>query len=95
MKQHITPSQAREITEQQFYSLLPGEIVNRSDWSKFHHRKITIGRLIEYLDIVKMTQINSEGRWLVTHTANHSQYAGDELIDVLWKLTVRDITRYD
>lgn len=49
MKQHISPSQAQEITEEQFYSLFD-EIVKRNDWANFHHKKITIGKCIEILE---------------------------------------------
>ena len=50
MKQHLTPKQLLEVTEEQFYSLFD-EIVKRNDWSKYHHKKMTIGKMIEYLMI--------------------------------------------
>lgn len=53
MKQHITPEQAQEITEEQFYNLfedvLEEKIVHRSDWYKYHHKKMTIGKMIAIL----------------------------------------------
>jgi len=53
VKQHILPKQAKEITEEQFYSLFPGKlhdnVVERKDWANFHHKKITIGKMIELL----------------------------------------------
>lgn len=48
MKQHITPKQASEISEESFYSIL-NEAVNRKDWANYHHKKITIGKMIEFL----------------------------------------------
>lgn len=48
MKQHITPKQAKEITEEQFYALFD-TIVKREDWANFHHKKVTIGLMIEFL----------------------------------------------
>lgn len=52
MKQHITPSQAKEITEEQFYKLFKNqhwECVHRKDWADYHHKKVTIGKMIEIL----------------------------------------------
>jgi hypothetical protein len=48
MKQHISPKQLKEITKVQFYTLLP-DFVIRNDWSEYHHKKITIGKMIEIL----------------------------------------------
>jgi len=50
MKQHISPMQAREVTEEQFYSFYPeGELVRRKDWATYHHKKMTIGKMIEIM----------------------------------------------
>lgn len=49
MKQHITPQQAQQITEEQFYSLFD-EIVKRKDYANFHHKKLDIGKMIEILE---------------------------------------------
>lgn len=49
MKYHITPKQAREINEDAFYSLF-NEIVKREDWAKYHHKKVTIGKMIDFID---------------------------------------------
>lgn len=46
MKQHITPKQANELGENMFYELFP-DLVRREEWAKYHHKKITIGKLIE------------------------------------------------
>lgn len=56
MKQHITPKQAKEITEEQFYSMFCTDqtsfdrIVKRKDWANYHHKKVTIGKCIEILE---------------------------------------------
>ena len=60
MKQHITPSQAQEITEEQFYSLFD-EIVKRKDWANFHHKKVAIGKCIEIIDGYSCWRIEDEG----------------------------------
>lgn len=48
MKQHILPKQAKELTEEQFYDLFE-EIVPRKDWANYHHKKVTVGKLIEII----------------------------------------------
>jgi hypothetical protein len=48
MKQHILPKQAKQLTEEQFYSLFE-DIVPRKDWANYHHKKVTTGKLIEIL----------------------------------------------
>ena len=46
MKYHITPKQAKEVTEEHFYSMF-NEIVKREDWYKYHHKKMDIGKMID------------------------------------------------
>ena len=49
MKEHITPSQAKEITKEQFYTLFKNQhwaCVNRNDWADYHHKKVTIGKML-------------------------------------------------
>lgn len=82
MKQHITPKQARELTENQFYSLF-NEIVPRKDWYSFHHRKVTIGKMIEVLQNVSIESSNQE--WVV-----NKKYRNKELTDALWE-AVKDL----
>jgi len=68
LKQHITPSQAQEITEEQFYSLFD-EIVKRDDWANFHHKKVTIGKCIEIINRYLFWSIKSmdcDGKFTVT-----------------------------
>lgn len=85
MKQHITPNQAKEITEDQFYSLF-NEIVKRNDWADYHYKKITIGKMIEILDkdyVLEMT--TSEIKvWLKGDIRTIRRYEGG-LCDTLWK----------
>jgi hypothetical protein len=49
MKQHITPKQVSEVSKEYFYSLFE-ELVDRDDWADFHHKKMTIGKMIEIID---------------------------------------------
>ena len=97
MKQHITPSQALEITEEQFYSLFD-EIVRRKDWANFHHKKVTIGKCIEILErkyyfvsfrmLRDLTQPNEKiclHLWPNAMSDEHSQIWGAEVIDALWQ----------
>lgn len=79
MKYHITPKQAKEITEEQFYSMF-NEIVKRDDWANYHHRKMTIGKMIDFLDGVKIYKSPFNHQWEVDDT-----YFGKELTDALWE----------
>lgn len=92
MKQHITPKQAKQLTETQFYSLFD-EIVPRADWANYHHKKVTIGKLIEVLGDVTITQAHKGSQWDVT-SSNRQQfnYLETELVDALWNAVVDAIT---
>jgi hypothetical protein len=79
MKSHITPKQAKEITEQQFYSMF-NEIVPRSDWANFHHKKMHIAKMIDFLDEVTIHKSPFSGQWSVD-----DKYFGKELVDALWE----------
>jgi hypothetical protein len=85
MKQHILPKQAAEITEDQFYSLFPDELVKRDDWANYHHKKVTIGKMIEFLSLdgdLEITQFPES--WFVSQcylSADH-----EELVDALWEI---------
>lgn len=79
MKQHITPSQAKQLTEGQFYSLFE-EIVPRKNWSNYHHRKMTIGKMIEILGTVTITRSDDGNLWVVD-----DRYTHKELVDALWE----------
>lgn len=87
MKQHVTPTQMQEITEEQLYSLFD-EIVKRKDWANYHHKKMTIGKMIEILhkrscDI----RIESAGQvWYIDNNIpNANEHGYTELCDVLWQ----------
>ena len=82
MKYHITPKQAKEISEEQFYSYF-NEIVSRNDWANYHHRKMDIGKMIDYLDEVTISKSIVDGMWNVFVFEKH--YEGKELVDALWK----------
>lgn len=89
MKHHITPNQAKEVTESQFYSLFT-EIVHRRDWANYHHKKMTIGKMIECLGEVSIKGNPTARIFKATKvTANGRVYLGKELADALW-LAVKD-----
>lgn len=88
MKQHITPKQAKQLAESQFYSLFD-EIVPRADWAHYHHKKVTIGKLIESLGDVTITQAHKGSTWEVSVAYEpNATYQERELIDALWDATV-------
>lgn len=83
MKYHIKPKQAKEISEEQFYSLFE-EIVKRDDWYKYHNKKVDIGKMIEYLGEVSVYK-DLNHLWVVNHN-----YNAKELSDALWE-AVKDM----
>lgn len=90
MKQHITPSQAKEITEEQFYSLFDDEIVYRKDWADYHYKKITIVKMIEILQDIGITiQDKYNSGWEVTlwkwNGHGNDSFENEELCDTLWE----------
>lgn len=92
MKLHITPKQVKELTEEQFFNLFSNqhwECVRRKDWADYHHKKVTIGRMIEMLKCSKwMIKImeSMEGFWRVElDTINGRSYYRKELCDALWE----------
>lgn len=84
MKYHITPKQAKEVTEEQFYSMF-NEIVKRDDWANYHHRKMTIGKMIDFLDGVKVYKGLTDQNWYVEVESSEHEYVGKELTDALWE----------
>ena len=65
MKQHITPKQANRLGKKRFYELFP-DLVVREDWASYHHKKISIGKLIEIIEksfLIQLTTTNN--RWTV------------------------------
>lgn len=86
MKYHITPKQAKEITEEQFYSLF-NEIVPRKDWANYHHKKVTIGKMIDYLDEVNISTSLLTKKFIIN--VEDIEYEAMELTDALW-LAVKD-----
>ncbi|HFJ9376693.1 TPA: hypothetical protein ACGW65_000945 [Bacillus paranthracis] len=86
MKYHITPKQAKEITEEQFYSLF-NEIAPRKDWANYHHKKVTIGKMIDYLDEVNISTSLLTKKFIIN--VDDIEYEAMELTDALW-LAVKD-----
>lgn len=90
IKYHITPKQAKEVTEEQFYSFF-SEIVPRKNWANYHHRKMDIGKMIEYLDEVSVSK-SINGVWNVCVFLTDKNYEGKELVDALWGAMRDEIT---
>lgn len=47
MKQHITPKQFKEMSQEKTIELFG--FIKRKDFYNYHHKKITIGKMIEIL----------------------------------------------
>lgn len=86
MKEHITPKQLKEIQKDEFYSLFDN-IVHRKDWYRFHHHKMTVGKLIAINDkyINKINITHEKPKYIIDTTIGIIQ--GNCLCDVLWELT--------
>lgn len=91
MKYHITPKQAKEMTEEQFYSMF-NEVVPRQDWANYHHKKMTIGKMIDYLDEVIISKSTVDSQWHVS-LLDERHFIGKELTDALWE-AVKDEASY-
>ena len=98
MKQHITPSQAKEISEEQFYSLFKNQhwgSVRRKDYANYHHKKVTIGKCIEVLEehdrCINITnavfgvEYDNKFTWEVRLRHLDKLNYEAELIDALWQ----------
>ena len=87
MKYHITPKQAKDVSEEEFYSIF-NEIVPRKDWANYHHKKMDIGKMIDFLDEVTIGKSIVDGNWNLFVDEKH--YEGKELVDILWG-AVKDV----
>ena len=102
MKQHLLPKQVLEVTKEQFYSLFPDDqhsvdrLVDRKDYATFHHKKMTIGKLIKTIRIRNQLQIYTvDNVWCVQLFESHIcandevdciwENSSKELVDVLWQ----------
>lgn len=85
MKQHITPKQAMEISEKQLYSLFSEGIVQRDGWANYHHKKVTIGKMIENLQVGCDFSLSNSfiGSWYVY--VDDNEYSNKKLCDALWE----------
>lgn len=99
MKQHILPKQVEEIKKEQFYSLF-NNLVYRNDYAKYHHKKVTIGKMLEVLTEknivldIKLTsmdtQDNNNGFVIINNVFYSKEYKAKELCDALWE-AIKDI----
>lgn len=104
MKQHISPEQVKQISEEQFY-LLFAEIVKRDDYATFHHKKMTIGKMMEFLRQNFQVRVYSDSTaWnirlfdLMDYDHNPENVLWGEwkaeLCDVLWEAVVYCIRKF-
>lgn len=96
MKQHILPKQALEIPEDYFYKIFNGDIVKRNDWYKYHHKKVTIGVMIEFLHNKKIAlEINSMYTFyrVGSDQPDLPAVSRTELCDALWEIVKYELIK--
>lgn len=104
MKQHILPKQAQEISEIEFYSLFPvrnslgDNVVKRKDWDKFHHKKVTIGHMIQFLKEknwnIQIHMVGDSFR-VANDIQNGWAFSRTELCDALWEAVKYELNKGD
>lgn len=96
MKQHITPKQALEVSDLQFYSLFPEGIVERNDWANYHHKKMTIGKMIEYLfNRGHKVTIDNCRPCSVKDWRLDKEYCQMEVCDALWEAVKHEVNAFE
>jgi hypothetical protein len=91
MKEHILPKQAAMLEEDQFYSLFPKGFVKRKDWTHFHNKKVTIGRMVAYLHNKGYSlsmQVTHSCVIIVKKASFEVTFTSVELCDALWEAVV-------
>ena len=83
MKYHITPKQAKEITEEQFYSMF-NEIEHREDWMDYYHKNITIEKMIDILDEITVGRDFVDKHFCV-FLLDGRDFKEEEFTDALWE----------
>ena len=105
LKHHITPKQAEELGDENFYDLFD-EVVRRNDWAKYHHKKVTIAKLIESIRVYYQMNIYTVNEFWCVQLFDLKDCVNDgvdcvyennseELVDVLfetlkWSLIDKD-----
>ena len=90
MKQHITPTQFKEMNKERAIELFD---LNARDWRgyeddfyNYHHKKITIGRMIDFLSIESIIFCPQIDGWKIgTAYGRRFLFAHSDLCDALWK----------
>ncbi len=80
MKQHILPKQFKEMDEDAAIHLF--DLVPREDWYKYHHKKVTIGKMIEVLE---RKEPGNLVRILLSYEDHIQHSAQYNLCDRLWE----------
>lgn len=91
MKQHITPKQLREVDKEKLISIygdFNGSALNsyRKDFYDYHHKKFTIGKMIELLQptMTDFYMTNDKRFAVVLNDSRIDKFIGKELCDTLW-----------
>jgi len=97
MKQHILPKQLKEITFEQAKLILGDDLNSRKGyllkWYLYHHKKVTIGKMIEYLgddfDSIDCYHKASEKPWIVMlyKEKDYIEFRDKNICDALWQAT--------
>lgn len=96
MIQHILPKQMMEISEKTLVEVF-GFNNNRKDFYNYHHKKLTIGKMIEFLMMIGWNiKIHREdmGFMVENDVLNGCNYVYSELCDGLWEAVKGELLKY-
>lgn len=93
MRQHIYPKDAMKVSKEQFYSLFNEDLVDREDWAKYHHKKVTIGKMLEFLhNSYDEVYLNFKDKkvFIELNTSSKTEFKahGEELVEILWEAII-------
>jgi hypothetical protein len=83
MKHHITSQQAKEVTQEQLYSLFAKDVSVTLD--AYVYTEINSAKMIEIIDEVTIAK-SMDGKFHVI-TLDESHFSAIELVDALWEAT--------
>lgn len=100
MKEHILPKQAKQLTKEEFYRL-NNDMVSRDDWANYHHKKITVGKMIVFINQFDRPKIYfglNTSYWHVELLDQSQSFVSKELVDalfnaLLWIIKNQEIIR--
>lgn len=80
MKQHIKPDQFKQMDD--IFAMVLFDLVPRKDWYRYHHKKVTIGKMIE---ILQEKDKDSLSRVLLSYHDHLVHNVDYNLCDKLWE----------